>query len=86
MRSAKMCPILSIGQPEPINCKMTDCEWFRGSGSPNDPGLCAITDVAGWLSALSNLAGDKPSETSPSVSPVQIINPEQTEKTEKTDE
>ncbi len=70
-----MCPVLSIGQPEPINCKLTDCEWFRGGGTPNDPGLCSVADIAGWLSALSNLAGDtnKPTGTTSDSAPIPLF-------------
>ena len=61
----KICPVLSlaprtmdlVGRQEAgfILCQGESCAWFRGKEDKVD-GVCAITDTAGWLKNLHELA------------------------------
>ena len=46
----KICPVLSVGMPEPILCHGKKCMWFHG---PSDnEGKCAVSDIPGYMSDL----------------------------------
>lgn len=50
----KLCPILTAARREDTDCK-TNCMWYRGNPDTGD-GLCAVTDLVGWMADLVKLA------------------------------
>ena len=56
----KICPVLSVGMPEPVLCKGKKCMWFHG---PSDnEGKCAISDTPGYLADLISLVKTRSGE------------------------
>ena len=50
----KICPIITAARNEDTDCK-TNCMWYRGNPDTGD-GLCAVTDLVGWMADLVKLA------------------------------
>ena len=72
MRNAeKVCPILMMGKAastpdretliKESQCLGAQCSWFRGNEirdeNDSNAGICAISDLPGWISKLHQLAG-----------------------------
>jgi hypothetical protein len=53
----KICPILSAASGDETDCK-SNCMWYRGNPETGD-GLCAVTDLVGWMADLVTLANPK---------------------------
>ena len=53
----KICPILSVGMPEPIKCKGKECSWYHGQS--DNEGKCAVSDLPGWMADLIGLIKDR---------------------------
>ncbi|GAF73343.1 unnamed protein product [marine sediment metagenome] len=73
MPKEKICPILTItpvinrGENGFVKCQGEICALFKGEEIKED-GICAISDIPGWLQHLHNLAAS-PTQAAPSQAP-----------------